>query len=45
MKNNFVQVHGFGTFNFQTYPEFEKQGANLTIEIIFRYLLAELAFC
>lgn len=35
-KNTFVYVHGFGTFVYQSYPEYEKQGANLTTEIIFR---------
>ena len=29
-------VHGFGTYVYQSYPEYEKQGANLTTEIIFR---------
>ena len=35
-KSTFVYVHGFGTFVYQSYPEYEKQGANLTTEIIFR---------
>lgn len=35
-KNTFAYVHGFGTFVYQSYPEYEKQGANLTTEIIFR---------
>ncbi len=28
--------HGFGTYVYQSYPEYEKQGAYLTTEIIFR---------
>ena len=31
-----MYVHGFGTFVYQSYPEYEKQGANLTVEIIVR---------
>ena len=29
-------MHGWGTIVFQTYPEYEEQGANLVIEIVFR---------
>jgi hypothetical protein len=35
-KNTFAYVHGLGTFVYQSYPEYERQGANLTTEIIFR---------
>jgi hypothetical protein len=35
-KNTFVTVHGWGNIVFQSYPEYEEQGANLVVEIIFR---------
>jgi hypothetical protein len=31
-----VTVHGWGNIVFQSYPEYEEQGANLVVEIIFR---------
>jgi hypothetical protein len=35
-KNTFAKIHGFGRIVFQSYPQIESQGANLTIEIILR---------
>ncbi len=35
-KNTFVTVHGWGTIVFQTYPDYEEQGSNLVVEIVFR---------
>ena len=35
-KNTFAKMHGFGRVVFQTYPQIESQGANLTVEIILR---------
>ncbi len=35
-KNTFAKIHGFGRIVFQSYPQLESQGANLTIEIILR---------
>ena len=35
-KNTFSKIHGFGRIVFQSYPQIECQGANLTIEIILR---------
>ncbi len=32
-------VHGVGVLVFQSYPQYEKQGANLVLEIIFRSLI------
>ena len=31
-------MHGWGTLIFQSYPDYETQGANLIIEIVFRTL-------
>ena len=31
-----MTVHGWGTIVFQTYPDYEEQGANLVVEIVFR---------
>jgi hypothetical protein len=38
-KNTFVKIHGYGRYVYQSYPGYEKQGSNLTIEVIFRGLL------
>ena len=35
-KNTFAKMQGFGRVVFQTYPQIESQGANLTVEIILR---------
>jgi hypothetical protein len=36
LKNTFAKIHGFGRRVYQSYPDIEKQGANLIVEIIFR---------
>ncbi len=36
-KNTFAKIHGFGRIVFQSYPQIESQGANLTVEIILRF--------
>jgi len=38
LKSTFVKIHGHGSLLITTLPDFEKQGANLTIECILRSL-------
>jgi hypothetical protein len=35
-KNTFVKIEGWGRIIFQSYPNLEAQGANLTIEVALR---------
>ncbi len=37
-KITFVKIHGWGRIIFQSYSDFETQGSNLILEIIFRAL-------
>lgn len=34
--NIFTKIHGFGRFIYQSYPQVERQGTNLVVEIIYR---------
>ena len=42
VKNTFVNMQGLGIGIYQSYPDIEKQGANLIEEIIYRYIYIDI---